>query len=389
MVQINVSNGQGITQAIKAQVQADGGTISNNTLSVWQQVMSEVKNAQEGGAQIYTGGDDVEKLNDHSNWQTDFKVMAGQVIELAQDVWNKIVQLLTGQSAQPETVAEPQVVEQAVEEVAKDEKETTEQAVSQEPEVSNDAVSVTGSSQTLTKEQADALVQETLGQPLPEDVEVSFIMSNNDIIPTFKRNGQPVSADELKKLVTTNVLEPPLTTGPIKGENDDYDKIVQEGAKQVSSMQGHLSPEQLEEFLANDTTYQGYDAQLKRMDDRMTEIEKLYNMPKVRDRFKDAPEFGTDEWQATFNIFDQPEHDEYTSLGLDYSSLNTMLGKYKTVMQDWTDGPCVESSFFQRNGKNYTNLERITLEDGRRAWKTDQGTFLPAPDGMPGGKRIE
>lgn len=186
MVQINVSNGQGITQAIKAQVQADGGTISNNTLSVWQQVMSEVKNAQEGGAQIYTGGDDVEKLNDHSNWQTDFKVMAGQVIELAQDVWNKIVQLLTGQSAQPETVAEPQVVEQAVEEVAKDEKETTEQAVSQEPEVSNDAVSVTGSSQTLTKEQADALIQETLGQPLPEGVEVSFIMSNNDIIPTLK-----------------------------------------------------------------------------------------------------------------------------------------------------------------------------------------------------------
>lgn len=41
------------------------------------------------------------------------------------------------------------------------------------------------------------------------------------------------------------------------------------------------------------------------------------------------------------------------------------------------------------NGISYTNQERITLEDGRRAWKTDQGTFLPAPDGMPGGKRID
>lgn len=63
--------------------------------------MSEVKNVQKSGSKIYTGGDDIEKLNNRSNWKTDFKVMAGQIIVLAQDVWNRIVQLLTGTPVEP------------------------------------------------------------------------------------------------------------------------------------------------------------------------------------------------------------------------------------------------------------------------------------------------
>lgn len=59
MVEINVSNGQGITQAIKSHIEAGGQKISNSNLSIWQQVMSEVKTAQESGEQIYTGGDDI------------------------------------------------------------------------------------------------------------------------------------------------------------------------------------------------------------------------------------------------------------------------------------------------------------------------------------------
>lgn len=457
MVQINVSDGQGITQAIKAKVQADGGTISNNTLSVWQQVMSEVKTAQEGGSQIYTGRDDIDKLNDRLNWKTDFKVTANQVIELAQDVYNRIVQLLTGTAPAPEieqTIVSP-TVSDVVEDAGAD--DVSDEVVADENVA--DAVSVTGGT-TITKAQADALVEQTLGKPLPEGVEVSFIMSNGTIIPAFKKNGQPVSADELKgttpAVVQANPSEAPLVTGPPRGENPQYDAIVNpepvepviedgyitnmdevllslagitevapgemgititradgqtleigntqaelERAKAfisgnevavvspVKVMQGPLTPEQLEEFLANDTTYQEYDAQLTRMDDRMTEIETQYGMPRVRDKFKDKPKMGTDAWRATFNIFDKPEQDEYTRLGLDYSFLHKSLDRYKTVMQDWTDGPCGEKSFFQRNSTMYTNLERITLEDGRRAWKTDQGTFLPAPDGMPGGKRID
>lgn len=114
MVQISIGQGQGITQAIKAQIQANGGQITNNSLSVWQQVMTEVKTANnnrgEGKDPFYTGGDDVSKIGDRSSWGKDFKTTLGQVIELAQDVWNKIVELLTGkapESSEPEQPAEP------------------------------------------------------------------------------------------------------------------------------------------------------------------------------------------------------------------------------------------------------------------------------------------
>jgi len=395
MVQINVSNGQGITQAIKAKIEGEGQQITNNNLSVWQKVMTEVKTAQDNGSKIYTGGDDVEKINNRANWKTDFKVFAGQVFELAENVWNKIVELLTGKTPAVETPLQDAVVPATVPEQADDETpaEVTDEVVtSEEPAVDNDTVTVVGSSQTMTKTEADALVQKTLGKPLPEGVEVSFMMSNGTIVPTFKKDGQPISAGELKDPALVEAEEPvdPVVTGPPEGEKPEYDAVVRAGAEPVNaSIQRPLTPEQLDEFLANDTIYQGYNNQLSNMDARMSEIEAKYDMPRIRDRFKDKPKFGSAEWNATFNISDKPEQDEYTKLGLNYSFLNSMLGKYKTVMQNWVDGPSGENSYFRRNATTYTNLERITLPDGRRAWKTDQGTFLPAPDGMPGGKRIE
>ena len=102
MVDISIAQGQGITQAIKTKIEASGQKISNNDLSIWQQVMTEVKTAQQtaqqNGSQIYSGGDDIAQLNNKNNWKTDFKVMGAQVIQIASDVWNKIVQLLTGKA---------------------------------------------------------------------------------------------------------------------------------------------------------------------------------------------------------------------------------------------------------------------------------------------------
>ena len=104
MVDISIQSGQGITQAIKAKIEGSGQKISNNDLSVWQDVMREVKTAQESGSQIYSGGDDVDQLNNKQNWKTDFKVAAGQVIQLVENVWNRIVELLTGKK--PEVAQE-------------------------------------------------------------------------------------------------------------------------------------------------------------------------------------------------------------------------------------------------------------------------------------------
>lgn len=105
MVQIKIANGQGITQAIKAQITSSGGQISNNNLSVWQQVMTKVKTANNSATTpFYTGGDNVDNLNNRQSWQTDFKVMAGQTFEIADNVWNEIKSLLTGQPTPEETI---------------------------------------------------------------------------------------------------------------------------------------------------------------------------------------------------------------------------------------------------------------------------------------------
>ena len=56
-------------------------------------------------------------------------------------------------------------------------------------------------------------------------------------------------------------------------------------------------------------------------------------------------------------------------------------------MANWVDGPA-EWSLVERNGMRWTNLERITLSNGQRAWKTDQGVFYPGPDGMPGYNKV-
>ena len=74
--------------------------------------MTEVKNAnsnQDNDKKFYSGGEDIQQLNNQSNWQKDFKVMAGQVITFTQDVWDRIVELLTGESANnPEAIPDAQ-----------------------------------------------------------------------------------------------------------------------------------------------------------------------------------------------------------------------------------------------------------------------------------------
>lgn len=101
-INITIGNGQGITQAIKAQIQASGGNISNNIdASIWSKVMDEVKTAnsqQSDNQKFYSGGADSTKIGNRNSWKKDFVVTKGQVITLNQTVWNKIEELLTGKT---------------------------------------------------------------------------------------------------------------------------------------------------------------------------------------------------------------------------------------------------------------------------------------------------
>ena len=110
MVSINIGAGQGITQAIATKLGIKGQDLKKISLSTWQNVMTEVNNAQsqidkhnaanpsDKQKSIFTGGRDVNTINQKSAWQNNFVVQQGSV-EINESSWNKIVQLLTGKKA--------------------------------------------------------------------------------------------------------------------------------------------------------------------------------------------------------------------------------------------------------------------------------------------------
>lgn len=109
MVSINIGAGQGVTQAIATKLGLSKDDLKKINLSTWQNVMTEVNNAQnridahnaanpnDKQQSIFSGGRDVSTINQKSNWKNNFVVQQGTV-EIDDSAWNKIVQLLTGKT---------------------------------------------------------------------------------------------------------------------------------------------------------------------------------------------------------------------------------------------------------------------------------------------------
>lgn len=131
MVNISVGNGQGITQAIASNLGLSGDDCKKVKLSTWTQIMGLVnqnnqKNISEKKESIFTGGNDVNKINDKSSWKTDFKVSPNQQMQFDESIWGKIKELLTGK---PQEAKPAQAAQQAVE--VKDTAQVTAQSVQQ------------------------------------------------------------------------------------------------------------------------------------------------------------------------------------------------------------------------------------------------------------------
>lgn len=96
MAEINIGNGQGITQAIRDKIGA--ANIKNKDAATWQKVVAEVNNAQNSKS-IFKSGDnyttDSTKLNEKSTYQSNFVVDKGTVT-IDDSVWSKIQNLLRG-----------------------------------------------------------------------------------------------------------------------------------------------------------------------------------------------------------------------------------------------------------------------------------------------------
>lgn len=106
MAEINIGNGQGITQAIRDKIGA--ANIKNKDVATWQKVVAEVNNAQNSKS-IFKSGDnyttDSTKLNEKSTYQSNFVVDKGTVT-IDDSVWSKIQNLLTGGNETTKAAAE-------------------------------------------------------------------------------------------------------------------------------------------------------------------------------------------------------------------------------------------------------------------------------------------
>ena len=106
MAEINIGNGQGITQAIRDKIGA--ANIKNKDAATWQKVVAEVNNAQNSKS-IFKSGDnyttDSTKLNEKSTYQSNFVVDQGTVT-IDDSVWSKIQNLLTGGNETTKAAAE-------------------------------------------------------------------------------------------------------------------------------------------------------------------------------------------------------------------------------------------------------------------------------------------
>lgn len=106
MAEINIRNGQGITQAIRDKI--GPANIKNKDAATWQKVVAEVNSAQNSKS-IFKSGDnyttDSTKLNEKSTFQSNFVVDKGTVT-IDDSVWSKIQNLLTGGNETTKAAAE-------------------------------------------------------------------------------------------------------------------------------------------------------------------------------------------------------------------------------------------------------------------------------------------
>lgn len=132
------------------------------------------------------------------------------------------------------------------------------------------------------------------------------------------------------------------------------------------------------EYLSNDSTYQSYKLQYGKLKAQMTEIETKYGMAITGNIPNDIRE--------EFKITNNDDEDKYSDYKLNKKLFSRQLENYEKIMANWQDGPYQD--YYRRETKEFHNVERITLKNGQRAWKSDEGIFFPYRDGLIGGQRV-
>lgn len=111
-MEISVSKGQGITQAIASNLGLNKDDCKGIKLSTWQSVMTLVDEAnttrlENNQTSIFTGGNDVSSIGDKSSWKSNFHVNAGDVMQIDDSIFARIKELLTGKAEAPAETEAP------------------------------------------------------------------------------------------------------------------------------------------------------------------------------------------------------------------------------------------------------------------------------------------
>ena len=184
-------------------------------------------------------------------------------------------------------------------------------------------------------------------------------LSNEKLVESKSPFDKTYSAEEFAELYNMPIQNVPAENEP----------AIQSQQKS----QPIMTDQQLQEYLANDTSYQAHKKTLQDADNLMKELETKYNF-----------ERGDFRGQMNMTFSNEEDDTRYFNAKFIYESYTRELPNYEKEMANWVDGPCGENSYHDLKYMRLTNLERITLSNGQKAWKTDQGVFYPGPNGLPG-----
>lgn len=251
-------------------------------------------------------------------------------------------------------------------------------------------VSTAGKNKYITQSEMDNRMRAALGladnEEIPKDIKGEFVNIGGSPTLIFKKDGKTMDQAQLREYVAeiqeqkigkfnanaNTPLKAPVT-GPPEGQNPEYDALVK----------GNDTPIQTTKYnYDNDKTYKTLDSELKRLQAEISKFEKENNISE-NDRFSKSKAMLADGYS------------DYRMNKHIYENLKDDFESYKKVMDNWQDGKKSPAFTANRtvNGQtllnvNYTNIECITLKNGQKAYKTDQGTFYPYQNGNPGQQKV-
>lgn len=201
-------------------------------------------------------------------------------------------------------------------------------------------VSVCGSGKFISQTALNKLVATIFPKGLPEGVEVQVMDRNGETTPIFKKDGKLLNNAELRKLAQAG--ETPKVEGGKPAEAPKSNTVSK------------LTPEQVEEFVAQDKRVHYLECQLDDLKELADDLEEKHN--------------------AARKAHDIDAMQEYSSIAVheakaNYNNSQRAINSYKNILSKWQDG----SKYVLQTGEwAGSKFETVTLPSGQKGYKFER-----------------